>query len=361
MKSIILSATLATILLAASLQACCGVARSGKPIMNADQTVIILWDAAQQKQHFIRKASFATEEQDFGFIIPSPSEPELSESGNEAFDTLKKLTEPEIIYKAHAGGGMGCGCSEAKSVMLATAGSVTVLQEKEVAGFQAVVLEAKSSSALTTWLKDHDYAYTAELAAWAQPYVDQGWKFTALKVAVKVKAEVNKKLVEATALRMSFKTEKPLFPYREPAYGDMGTKLNQKQRLLRIYVLADTSFHGNYDDKVQGHGWSGRVAWAGPMKPEARTKVLEQLKLPAETGPAQFYLTEYEDNWPYTLAPGDVYFTKDAVPNTVKRPMIELSAADVPGDATILVMAGVLFVPPLFLRGRRRRGAQQPA
>ena len=30
---------------------------------------------------------------------------------------------------------------------------------------QAVVLEAKSSSALTGWLKDHGYAYTAELAA----------------------------------------------------------------------------------------------------------------------------------------------------------------------------------------------------
>ncbi|MFT3881958.1 MAG: DUF2330 domain-containing protein [Gemmatales bacterium] len=351
MKPLLLSASFATILLAAQLQACCPVGRSGKPIMNADQTVIILWDAAQQKQHFIRKASFAAEDQDFGFIIPSPSEPELSESGNEAFDTLKKLTEPEIIYKAHAGGGMGCGCSDAKSVVMATTGksAVIVLQEKQVAGFQAVVLEAKSSSALTTWLKDHGYAYTTELAAWAQPYIDQGWKFTALKVAVKDKAEANKKLVEASALRMSFKTEKPLFPYREPAYGDMGTKLNQKNRLLRIYVLADTSFHGNYAASVKDPAWSGKVAWAGPMKPEARTKVLEQLKLPAETGPAKFYLTEYEDNWPYTLAPGDVYFSKDAQPNIVKRqPIIEYASNDVSGDVSILVMAGVLFVPPLF-------------
>src|SRR5882762_5467895 len=110
MKPLLLSATLATILLAAQLHACCGVARSGKPIMNADQTVIILWDAAQQKQHFIRKASFATEEQDFGFIIPSPSEPELSESGNEAFDTLKKLTEPEVIKKSRLSEGISCGC-----------------------------------------------------------------------------------------------------------------------------------------------------------------------------------------------------------------------------------------------------------
>ena len=150
--------------------------------MNADQSVIILWDTAQQRQHFIRKASFATEDQDFGFIIPSPSEPELSESGNEAFATLQKLTEPEVIKRPSPDHGLGCGCG-VKSVVapMSIKADITVLQEKQVAGFQAVVLEAKSSSGLSNWLKEHGYAYTAELAAWAQPYIDQGWKFTAAK------------------------------------------------------------------------------------------------------------------------------------------------------------------------------------
>ena len=150
---------------------------------------------------------------------------------------------------------------------------------------------------------------------------------------------------------MSFKTDRPLFPYREPSYGDQAAKLNQKQRLLRIYVLAETSYHGDINAK----GWSGQVAWAGLMKPEDRSKVLEQLKLPAETGPDQFYLTEYEDNWPYTVAAGDVYFSADAEPNSVKRPpIIEYTKNTVPGDATIYVLAGILLVLPLMLRGWRR-------
>ena len=68
-----------------STQACCPAPPRGKPVVNADQTVIILWDAANKMQHFIRQASFKSDADDFGFLVPSPSEPELDESGNEAF------------------------------------------------------------------------------------------------------------------------------------------------------------------------------------------------------------------------------------------------------------------------------------
>ena len=48
----------------------CAPAPSGKLVVNADQTVIIIWDAANNTQHFIRKASFKSEADDFGFLIP---------------------------------------------------------------------------------------------------------------------------------------------------------------------------------------------------------------------------------------------------------------------------------------------------
>src|SRR5207244_7656509 len=44
--------------------------------------------------------------------------------------------------------------------------AVNVLQEKLVAGFRAVVLEAESANALVDWLKDHGYAYSPEVEAW---------------------------------------------------------------------------------------------------------------------------------------------------------------------------------------------------
>src|SRR6266571_4605352 len=66
------------------------------PVVNADQSVIILWDAATGTEHFIRKASFKSDADDFGFLVPTPAQPELSESGNEAFPYLLELTKPEI-------------------------------------------------------------------------------------------------------------------------------------------------------------------------------------------------------------------------------------------------------------------------
>jgi hypothetical protein len=40
-------------------------------VVNADQTVIIVWDAASKTQHFIRRASLASAAADFGFLVLS--------------------------------------------------------------------------------------------------------------------------------------------------------------------------------------------------------------------------------------------------------------------------------------------------
>jgi hypothetical protein len=225
---------------ATPLPACCAVTLPGKPVVNADQTVIILWDAGRQTQHFIRKASFKSEADDIGFIIPSPTQPELEESGNEAFPYLAKLTEPPI-KRTLTPVGFGCGARTLHHDMPAPP-EVTVLQQKEVAGFTAVVLEAKSAGALSDWLAQHGFALSKEVRAWAEPYVEQGWKFTALKVG---KDRANQtKTVAAAALRISFKTDRPLFPYREPDPQSDAEALKAEDRLLRIYFIAEARYRG---------------------------------------------------------------------------------------------------------------------
>jgi hypothetical protein len=99
------------VLLASPTTACCPAPPAGKPVVNADQTVILIWDAATKTQHFIRQASFKSDADDFGFLVPSPSQPELDESGNDAFAFFAKLTEPEKIRSRWPGGGIGLGCS----------------------------------------------------------------------------------------------------------------------------------------------------------------------------------------------------------------------------------------------------------
>lgn len=354
-----LALTLATALLLAWLTSapapgCCPAPPSGKPVVNADQTVLIVWDAAAKTQHFIRQASFKSEAEDFGFLVPTPNEPELDESGNEAFPYLLKLTEPERQKRPRPSGGMACSCSSGALVTTkGVAPPVTVLQEKRVAGFDAVVLEAKSAEALVGWLKERGYAFSPEVQAWAKPYIDNGWKITALKVA-KDKDSAADKTVAAASLRLSFKTDRPLFPYREPDPTNPADTLAAKQRLLRIYFVADGRYRGELTKDVS---WTGKVAWANKMTAEDRKKVLQLLKLPETTGPADWWLTEFEDSWPYKPAPADVYFARDTDQGTVKRePIIEYVGSRWPIDLTMYALGAALVVPPLWRRARRGRG-----
>jgi hypothetical protein len=332
-------------------ESCCPAPPSGKPVVNADQTVIIIWDAATKTQHFIRKASFKSEADDFGFVIPSPSKPDLAEADNGAFAVMQKLTEPEFVRKKRPAGGVGCGCATSRPFALEeSAGHIRVVEEKKVAGFQATVLEAKTATALTGWLRDNGYAFSPEVEAWAQPYVGGGWMFTALKVA-KLPDGRNDPNVTAKALRMSFKTDRPLFPYREPESTKDAKSLGVSNRLLRIYFIADARYDGML---TKEQPWTGTTAWAGTIGAESRKQILGLLSLPENTGPNNWHLTEFEDIWPYKLAPADVYFSRSNSQADVRRePIIEyVSRAKAP-DAGLFLIAAALVLSPLLTRARR--------
>jgi hypothetical protein len=351
-------ASLLTYLALRPAEGCCPAPPpSGKPVVNADQSVILIWDAASKTEHFIRRASFKSAADDFGFLVPTPAQPELNESGNEAFPTLQKLTEPETKTMPRPSGGMGCGCSDSKPSMRATA-PVQVLQEKLVAGFNAAVLEAGSAAALVGWLRDHGYAYSPAVEAWARPYVEAGWKITALKVAKPADGREAKD-VTASALRMTFHTDRPLFPYREPDSTGSAQSLGANHRLLRIYFLAEARYQGELTQDVP---WTGRVAWAGKLSPDDRKRVLGLLGLPETTGPADWFLTEFEDPWPYRVAPADVYFSHSATQEDVRREaIIRYVTAPWPGDVMAYAIAAVLVVPPILTRVRRRKSIDRSA
>lgn len=276
------------------MPACCPAPPSGMPVINADQAVIILWDAANKMQHFIRRASFKSEANDFGILVPSPSQPELAESGNEAFPFLYDLTAPKVIIEERSEG-MSCGCGGDKKGKATTKletkfemkPAVKILEEKEVAGFKASVLETKSATALVGWLKENGYAFSAEVEAWAKPYVENGWKITALKV-IKETHSTEKKNVTAGALRMSFKTDRPLFPYREPDFKEAVKTLGARDRLLRIYFVGEARYRGEMTKDVN---WSGRARWSDKLSGASRDEFAWPLEV-AEGDWAQHVLAD---------------------------------------------------------------------
>lgn len=94
------------------------------------------------------------------------------------------------------------------------------------------------------------------------------------------------------------------------------------------------------------------------MSPENRAKVLEQLRLPAATGPADWWLTEFEDDWPYRAAPADVYFARDPDQGEVRRPpIVQYVGVKPPPDGSVCALAVALALAPLVGRWRRLTGS----
>jgi hypothetical protein len=98
------------------------------------------------------------------------------------------------------------------------------------------------------------------------------------------------------------------------------------------------------------------VAWANKISAADRKNILGLLKLPETTGPAEWWLTEFEDRWPYRVAPADVYFSVDADQSTEKRdPIIQYVNSNFPTDVTLYSLAAVMIAPALISRLRRRK------
>ncbi len=300
---------------------CGGAYRPGERVDVADETALIVWDAKTQTQHFIRRATFLSTGYDFGFLVPTPNRPELAEAADNLFTELAQITAPKVEYHTIVENPIGCGGGGAISSRgadrLAPGGGVVVLEQKRVGDFDAAVLAlqpgakgdpASGAAELAAWLKQNGYAFTPGLLAWLEPYVRNGWVVTAFRIATEPKpAEKNTAVnLGARPVRMSFKTDRPFFPYREPE--DQRDELAKAvPRLLRVFVAAPGRFAGKLGDdgtKI----WPGKAVWADTVDARQWHGLFRSANLPTRPSTDGWWLTEFEDR--STPRPGtdEVYF-----------------------------------------------------
>ncbi|HVF85327.1 MAG TPA: DUF2330 domain-containing protein [Abditibacteriaceae bacterium] len=286
------------------------------PVEVANEEAVIVWDAKHKTQHFIRRAEFSTQAKNIGFLVPTPTTPQLGEVDNNAFTNLRSWMQPKVA--ASATKGIATAASLPKSV--------TVVQQSRVAGYDATVLSANNITSLNRWLKQHHYNSTPELMKWIQPYVKRGWKITAFKVARENNA---KQGVSYRAVRMSFQTERPFYPYREPSQAR-----SQNSRLLRVYLFAPKRMTGAINGKL----WVGKTVWSD-TSPAAQLPVLtRQLGLSGRTLD-NMRLTVLEDSSTVRYAPDDVYF-QPAFDQARLVPVVASQSSDKQGPQP----AGVLLI-----------------
>lgn len=282
--------------------ACCPTGKRGSSVLIADQEILVVWDEKKKREHFIRQAKFESDQSEFGFLVPTPTRPELEEADAKVFDRLRILTKPKIETDYHFHFGSLFAPSHKRKTdskkMDSKKPSVEVLERKKVAGFDAAVLRADDPSALKEWLEENGYDHREELIDWVKPYIEKKWIVTAFKFSgFEVSWEAN----PTRAIRMSFDTERPLFPYRVPSDNRISNKFEGK--LLRVHFVGPKRVVGSLGSKQSQ--WSGELRYAREESDIAA--------LLAGTGPAAEvsgrWLTSFDDNsWPNSDK--DLYFSE---------------------------------------------------
>lgn len=215
----------------------CGAFASGQwlkapPRLSLERTLIV-WDSSTKLQHFVRELRFAHAAGEFGFVVPTPSRPRVHAVEKSPFDELEKRYPSGLVESSLLLGGLGFGAGLGGSGRGTAPRTppVQVIEKKRVGDFTAFVLTATDKDALSAWLDKHGFKSGEAGKAWMAGYVQLGFHFVALRYDGTQAA--NEELTSRT-LRISFQSELPFYPYREPSDAP-----EQKNRELELWVVSD--------------------------------------------------------------------------------------------------------------------------
>lgn len=349
----------------ADARACAVAPREGLRVEVAEESALIVWDPVRQEEHFIRRATFRVPgrssphaplppdhapppEPSFGFLVPTPTRPTLAQAPDAVFEALDRLVQPEVVRERPWRLVPTALCFPAPvadsrvSAESAAPRGVDVLERVKVSGYDAAVLAADDPAALAAWLKEHGYDHRPALVGWLERYVAAGWIITAFKVDGDATAPV----------RLTFSTDRPLYPYREPEDARAPTS-EPPPRHLRVFLVAPERLQGTLGE---AGAWPATLRYASP-NPALATAMGEAVPaLPA----GSLWLHAFDDRSSPRPGTDEVFFARDPAQAPKLPPArVVVIPREVPIPIDLLVAVAAGFA--LILRWRRRRAGEQGA
>ena len=267
------------------------------------EKVLLIHDAEVGREHFIREVAFERALEPFGFVVPTPTRPEVESIETNPFTKLRDrfpFARPRGIpdgYGSGSGRGSGSGAGP----------SVEVLEVKQVGSFTAFVLTANDAEALASWLADNDLVTTPETDPWLAHYVGAGFFYVAMRYDPPSSGK-RSGVVAAETIRISFATPVAYYPYYEP-----DTQLPKRKRLMELWYIGREAVV-----PIALRDSEGERRWLSPFEEgltslDARKQIQAALRdelevfLPADDGGALVVQT-FQDQKVTRTGWGDVLF-----------------------------------------------------
>ena len=278
MRSIYLAALALGLLLPATTQAaCCYFSAKNADILQPAQKVFITWDPKEKMETFTVQPKFEGNALDFGMVIPTPSQPKLSEMPRDFFkhlavytimrkrefvqSKLLPLLEPQQLRNEN---GLLLLLDEEVFdrkvfVELETAQkrqpAIKILEVGTVGSLDYKIIEAGRADDLYKWLKDNKYNFSGDEAT-LNHYVQQKWLFTVMKIDT-MQMKRNKDGTfdgEVTPTRFQFTTEKLVYPLKitQISVRERTEALFYVQAPFKVDLPGDMTFQYTWVPMLQG-------------------------------------------------------------------------------------------------------------
>ena len=185
------------------------------------QMAIIDYDDG--RQDLILQVKYEGDADEFAWVIPVPSYPDVDVSDAERFRSLAELT---AVWVEAGGDLFSCTIGDGGEKQL-----VDVWEEDTVGIYHYAVLSAEDPSALIDWLNTNGYIFPENGQEIIDHYIAKEWYFVAIKINPGEEAEG---LAEGTIqpLKLSFNTDTMLYPLKI-------TSLSSRKCEVLLYIIAD--------------------------------------------------------------------------------------------------------------------------
>jgi hypothetical protein len=232
------------------------------------ERVLIAYDRATEIEHFVREITFTSARDPFGFVVPTPSRPEVEKAPGEVFRELEKRFPFAMPEGREGGVGRRGGGSGAPAV--------EVLDVKRVGSFTAFTLAATEAKALAGWLEQNHFEASGSSAAWLAHYVKLGFYYVAFRYEPDATETTGK--LASEVVRISFSTPHPFYPYLEPDPDPR--EAPRVDRLLALWFVSQRPM-----TPIAAMKTAAGVAWVRPWKAGLRAPSATRAELAAALGP----------------------------------------------------------------------------
>lgn len=226
----------------------CGFYVTGaeEPLYN-DATMVVLLREGTHTVLSMRN-DYRGPPENFAMVVPVPevlSEADVRTLDPEIFDRVDRLASPRLVEYweqdpcasgldgDRIGASFGIGGLGLRGTGRGGGGSGVVVEAEFVVGeYEIVILSARDSNGLDTWLRDNDYQIPEGAEEALRPYVEAGTKFFVAKVDVS-KVTFDDGRAVLSPLRIHYESESFSLPVRLGMLNSSGT-----QDLI-VHILAD--------------------------------------------------------------------------------------------------------------------------